>query len=700
MKSCLHRLTAPRLKAIPAALLGLAACHPAAWGGESNDPATGATPIATVLVAASPFGALGASDSASVGTVTRAELEARTVYRPAELMESTPGLIVSQHSGEGKANQFYLRGFNLDHGTDLRTTVDGMLVNQRSHAHGQGWTDLNFLMPELSVRMEYKKGPYFASEGDFASAGAVSVVYADVLSKGVVSGTIGSDGYQRAVIADSPRLGGGRLLYALEAEHNDGPFRYPENFRKINGVLRYSEGGSAQGFNVTAMAYHGSWMSTDQIPQRAIDTGFVRDRFDTIDPTDGGGSHRYSLSTAWHRANDGGVAKANAYVIDNRLALFSNFTYFLDDPVNGDQFAQPDQRITSGANASYRWDTKIGGYEGQTTVGVQLQNDNIHNGLYSTRAQQQLSTTRTDHIVESSAGVYLENATSWMPGLRTIAGVRLDRYWFDVTSNLAANSGSASAGLASPKLNIVFGPWHETEYYLNFGRGFHSNDARGTTISVDPKSGAPADRVTPLVRSQGYEIGARTQLVPNLQASLTFYRLDFDSELVFAGDAGATEAGRPSRRQGFEVASAYKLDKWLTLDANFAFAHARFRGDAPEGNHIPGAVEGVASVALAIDNRGPFFGALQFRYFGGRPLREDDRVRSRSTSTLNARLGYKISPRWSVELEGFNLTNRSDSAIDYYYTSRLPGEPAAGVDDVHLHPIESRSYRLTLIGHF
>ncbi|HZX25887.1 MAG TPA: TonB-dependent receptor, partial [Telluria sp.] len=511
MKSIPHQLAPPRLKALPAALLGLAIVAPGAWAGEKEpEPPAGGTPLATVLVSASPFGALGASDSASVGTVTRAELEARTVYRPAELLETTPGLIVSQHSGEGKANQFYLRGFNLDHGTDLRTTVDGMLVNQRSHAHGQGWTDLNFLMPELSVRMEYKKGPYFASEGDFASAGAVSVVYADVLSKGIASGTVGGDGYRRAVLADSPKLGSGHLLYALELEHNDGPFRYPEDFRKINGVLRYSEGGSALGYNVTAMAYHGSWNSTDQIPRRAIGSTIVRDRFDTIDPTDGGASHRYSLSGAWHRAADGGVAKANAYVIDNRLELFSNFTYFLDDPLNGDQFAQPDRRITTGANASYRWDTKLGAADGQTTVGLQLQNDNIHNGLYHTKAQQRIDSTRSDHIVESSLGLYAENATSWMPGLRTIAGLRLDRYRFDVQSDLAANSGSATATRISPKLNVVFGPWRDTEYYLNFGRGFHSNDARGTTISVDPKTGDAAERVTPLARSQGYEAGVRT----------------------------------------------------------------------------------------------------------------------------------------------------------------------------------------------
>jgi TonB-dependent Receptor Plug Domain len=192
------------------------------------------------------------------------------------LLESVPGLIVSQHSGEGKANQFYLRGFNLDHGTDLRTTVDGMIVNQRSHAHGQGWTDVNFMIPELASRLEYRKGPYFASEGDFSSAGSVSLKYTDRLDKGVASVAVGQNGFRRALLADSPEFAGGRLLYALEGLHNDGPFVHPDNYRKLNGVLRYSQGDEGNGFNVTAMAYKATWSATDQITQRAIDSGLIK----------------------------------------------------------------------------------------------------------------------------------------------------------------------------------------------------------------------------------------------------------------------------------------------------------------------------------------------------------------------------------------------------------------------------------------
>ena len=654
-----------------------------------------------VTVETSRNSKLGIADSANTGVVTQQQLEARTVYRPGETLEAVPGLIVSQHSGEGKANQFYLRGFNLDHGTDLRTTVDGMLVNQRSHAHGQGWTDLNFMIPELVNRLEYRKGPYYAPEGDFASAGTASVVYANKLDQGIASIGIGQNGFRRTLLANSTPVGDASLLYALELFHNDGPFSNRDDYRKINGVLRYGQGNEANGFNVTAMAYHGKWNATDQIPKRAVDSGQTG-RFDAIDPTDGGMAHRYSLSSAWHQTTAAGSTNVNAYVIHNQLDLYSNFSYFLDDPVNGDQFNQRDRRTTTGLNASHTLPTPLFGRESETTIGVQLQNDNISNGLFSTAARERLSTTREDRIAESSAGVYVENSTKWAEKFRTVAGIREDFYRFKVNSDNSANSGKTNDSIASPKLSLIFGPWAKTEYYFNVGSGFHSNDARGTTITVDPRNTTiAADRVPGLVRSKGIEVGARTEIIPGLQSSLSVYRLNFDSELLFVGDAGNTEASRPSRRVGIEFNNYYKPTKWLTIDADVAFARARFQDTDPIGNRIPGAVEGVASVALAVDNIGPYFGALQLRYFGPRPLTEDNSVRSNSSTTLNGRIGYKINPKTRIVLEGYNLSNRQVSAIDYYYPSRLASEPAgSSTADIHFHPIESRSFRVTLIANF
>ena len=654
--------------------------------------------MAPVQVQSSRNSVLGEAGTANEGVVTQQQLEARTVYRPGELLEAVPGLIVSQHSGEGKANQFYLRGFNLDHGTDLRTTVDGMLVNQRSHAHGQGWTDVNFLIPELTSLLDYRKGPFYAAEGDFASAGAVNVTYANTLAQGIASVGVGQNGYRRTLLADSPSLGDGKLLYALELFGNNGPFVVPDRYKKRNGVLRYSQGTDGNGFNVTLMAYRATWHATDQIPQRAVANGSLG-RFDAVDQTDGGQSSRYSLSSGWRQTSGSTSTQVNAYVVRSRLDLFSNFTYNMDDPVDGDQFFQPDRRTTVGANASHSWASTLFGRGSENTVGAQFQNDNISNGLYSSVARQIVSTTRADKIIERSLGLYIENKTEWADKFRTVAGVRADNFSFKVDSNNLANSGNTSATKVSPKLNLIFGPWNKTEFYTSAGYGFHSNDARGTTITVEPKTGNPADKVPPLVRSKGVELGVRTEAIAGLQSSLSFYQLDFDSELTFAGDAGTTEAGRPSRRTGFEFSNYYKPTSWLTVDADLAFARARFRGFDPVGDRIPGAVEGVASLALSVDKLGPWFGALQMRYFGPRPLIENNSVRSKSTATLNGRIGYKLSPMVKVELEGFNLSNRKDSAIDYYYASQLKGETAP-VTDVHFHPIESRSFRVSMVINF
>lgn len=671
------------------ALLLAAAFVPAcAW---ADDPL-----IQRVLVEGARTSLLGIADAANAGTVSQKELAMRTVYRPGELLEAAPGLIVSQHSGEGKANQFFLRGFNLDHGTDLATYLDDMPVNQRSHAHGQGWTDLNFLIPELTARLDYKKGPYSASEGDFASAGSASIAYANRLARNVATVSAGRNGYARTALAASTETGDGVLTYALEALHNDGPFAHPDDYQKLNGVLRYSRGYANNGWSVTAMAYRGRWNATDQIPERAVAAGLL-DRFDAIDTTDGGEAKRFSLSGVWRRTAQDSASKVSAYVIRNQLDLWSDFTYFMDDPVNGDQFAQPDRRVTSGVNATHSWHV----HRGETstsdiTVGLEAQNDNIFNGLYRTAARRTLAVTRADHIVETSAGAFVENATRWNTWLRTKVGVRADEYRFRVRSTLAENSGTTRDSLASPSANVAFGPWAQTEFYVNYGEGFHSNDARGTVTTVDPKTLEALGTTPGLVRSRGMELGLRTEAIPRMQTAISLYRLDFDSELTYVGDAGTTEAGPPSRRIGIEFSNYYKPYKWLSVDVDAAYAHARSRGAAPGQDRIPEAIEGVAQLALTVSQLGPWEGALRLRWFGPRPLVEDDSVRSRASTTLNGRLGYRVSRDLRLELEGFNLTNRRASAIDYYYASQLRGE-AAPREDVHFHPIEARSFRLTLV---
>ena len=649
-----------------------------------------------VLVEGSRASMLGIADSAGAGSAGAKDLANRIAYRPGELLEVTPGLIASQHSGEGKANQFYLRGFNLDHGTDLATWVDGMPVNQRSHAHGQGWTDLNFLIPELVGRLDYRKGPYSAREGDFSSAGVASLTYANRLTKNLATATLGQDGYARTVLAGSFDAAGGSVLLALEGMKNDGPWTRADGYRKTNAVLRYSRGYANNGWSVTAMHYSGHWNASDQIPLRAVRAGQLG-RYDNLDSLDGGEARRASLSGVWRQTSSDAASKLSAYVIRNRLDLYSNFTYFMNDPVNGDQFSQPDRRVTSGLDGSHTWHVhRSERFSSDVTVGAQLQNDNNHNGLYDTRARQRLATTREDHIVETSGALFIENATRWSEALRTVAGVRASRYAFRVDSDRLDNTGSAHDTLLTPSLNVAYGPWASTELYANYGHGFHSNDARGTVATVDPKTLDPVERTPGLVRSRGYEFGIRSAAIPAMQTSLSVYRLDFDSELTYIGDAGNTEAGDPSRRYGIEFSNYWRALKWLSVDVDAAYARARSRGGNPAANRIPGAIEGVAQLSLTVDRSGPWSGALRLRWFGPRPLIEDDSVRSQASVTLGGRLGYRIAKDWQLELEGFNLTNRRDSAIDYFYASQLKGETAP-VDDVHFHPVEPRSFRITLV---
>jgi outer membrane receptor protein involved in Fe transport len=668
----------------------------AALGIGSTASADGVERLDAVDVVGHYENAVGTSDAASQGRITRQLIEDRPILRPGEVLELVPGLIITQHSGAGKANQYYLRGFNLDHGTDFLTTVGGMPVNLRTHAHGQGYTDLNFLIPELIDHVDYLKGPYFASKGDFASAGAADIHYVESLSRSLVEVSAGSFRYGRGLLVGAPAVGPGRLVYGLEVYHNDGPWERDDDFRKVNAVLRWVQNAGDAQWSVTAMGYRGKWNATDQIPQRAVAAGLIG-RFGTLDPTTGGESHRYSLSADWASTLAGGQLQLNAYAIKYGLDLYSNFTYRLDHPDEGDQFLQADDRWLYGGSGSLTWLGKLGGHDTRNVVGFEARQDRIRPvGLYSTAARERLSTTREDRVRESSVAVYVENEIAWHPQFRTIAGLRADAFRFAVDSDNPANSGDASDSRVSPKLSAIIGPWAKTEFFVNFGNGFHSNDARGVTTTVDPKSGEPVDRVTPLVRTRGGELGVRSEWLPQVQSSLALWRLDIDSELLFVGDAGTTEASRPSRRQGVEWNTRWRPKPWLLFDLDVAWSKARFTDGDAAGSRIPGAIESAVSAGATLRDLGPWSASVFMRYFGQRPLIEDNSVRSSSSTIFNAQVGYRFDPRTRVALEIYNLFDRRADDIAYYYTSRLAGEPAEGVADIHFHPAESRSVRATL----
>jgi hypothetical protein len=639
---------------------------------------------------------VGLAGSASVGAVTMRQLQARPAMRAGEVLESVPGLIVTQHSGEGKANQYYLRGFNLDHGTDFATTVAGVPVNMPTHAHGHGYTDLNFLMPELVSGVQFRKGPYYADQGDFSAAGAANVSYVSRLDAPIVRASIGELGWQRGLFAASRAVGQGHLLYAGEIMRQDGPWERPDGYQRVNGIARYALGDSEQGAAIMLSAYHGVWHATDQVPQRAVTAGALG-RFGTLDPTTGGRSYRYSLSAEAQRASATTSTHGSAYVLGYGLDLFSNFTYFLEDPAHGDQFEQRDARIAAGGRIVHRRLQSWRALAVENSYGTDVRHDAIGAvGLYRTEARRRRATVREDSVDQTSVGVFVQNETAWMPRLRTLLGLRADLFRFRVASDIAANSGGRHAGSVSPKASLVAGPWAATELYVNAGRGFHSNDARGTTIRIDPVTRAPVQAVTPLAAVTGAEIGVRTVAIPRAQLTAALWTLRLDSELLFVGDAGTTEAGGPSRRTGLELSAYAALASKLHVDADVALSHARFTDNGPAGPYVPGAARIVASAGMSVEDWGRVSAGVRWRYLGGRPLAEDGRIRSQPTSTVNAQLSYAIAPRLRLHVEVFNLLSAEVSDIDYSYVSRLPGEPFDGVADRHLHPMPPRAVRAGL----
>jgi hypothetical protein len=684
------------------ALASFIACHAERAWAQAKEAAPGLD----LVVKGNYQNAVGSSEAASEGTVTAKLLQSRPTLRPAEVLEFVPGVIVSQHSGDGKANQYYLRGFNLDHGTDFATFVDGMPVNMPTHAHGQGYSDLNFLIPELVQSIHYRKGPHAAEDGDFGSAGTARIHLMNKLPQGVASLTAGQNGYGRALVANTRALKTGQLVYAVEAAHNNGPWDKPEGFKRFSGLLRYSLSEGNDQHTVTAMAYSANWKSTDQVPQSAVSLGLIG-RFGAIDPSDRGNTHRNSLSWNWLRALEDGEFNANAYVIGSGLDLYSNFTYFLDNPTEGDQFEQAETRKVYGGALSRLWTGALAGHETRNSLGLQWRHDRLSPvGLYTSLNGRRTGVTQESDVKENSVGLYAQNDTRWLPWLRSVAGLRTDRINADVTSNIAANSGKGSDTITSPKLSLIFGTWAKTEFFVNAGQGFHSNDARGMTAQVTAKSGDAIDPAVPLVRSRGSELGMRTEIIPGLQSSIALWQLKLDSELVFVGDAGETEASGASKRSGIEINNHYTATPWLLLDADLAFSKTRFnqtQGEAPtQGRFVPGSVRTVVSMGATVSDKGPWFGQFQLRYFGPRPLVEDNSIRSKATTLAYARVGYKVSPDVKVSLDVFNLFNRKASDIDYYYESGLKDSSGhvSKAFDVHSHPAEPRSLRLTVTASF
>lgn len=687
-----RHLRAPALRSKPlhcALLLMLPMLSAAAQGVPVST--VSAVDLDTVKVVGRRRSTVGGSISASEGVVAQVDIAARPMLRTGDLLERVPGLVATQHSGSGKANQYFLRGFNLDHGTDFATFVDGMPVNMRTHGHGQGWTDLNFLIPEAVEELTYRKGTYYADVGDFSSAGTARFAIADTAPR-QLGLTVGEDGYRRGVIVHSSAIGKGQLLLAGELQGYDGPWRdVEEDVYKRSGLLRYSVPQAGGQAHVMLMTYANRWNSPDQVPLRAVDRGTISG-LGSLDRTVGGEASRHSLSAGWSGALAGGTLDGDIYAITSRLNLWSNFTYFLEDPVQGDQFEQVDERSLYGLTLSQQWD--VG--RSRWRMGVETRHDDIDRvGLFRTVARRRLSTVREDAVAETSVGIHLANEYRFNDRWRSYIGVRRDLYRFDVDSSLPVNSGQARAAQTSYKASLAYQPLQAVELYASAGTGFHSNDARGTTLRQDPVTGKAARPVDALVASAGAELGSRLYINSRLHATLALWTLRLDSELRFVGDAGTTEASRPSRRRGIEAGVYWFGTDRHTANLEVSYSRSRFSDADPAGNSVPGSIPLVVSAGVTGRYARGWIAGGQLKHFGRYPLIEDGSTRSDGSTILNLRIGREWD-RHGVFVDVLNVLDSNDHDVDYLYASRLQDEPAGGVEDVHYHVFPPRSIRVAL----
>jgi outer membrane receptor protein involved in Fe transport len=730
-------------------LMGLAGwaarAEPAAAGeSESAESNTSAT-LDQITVTSRRIELIGEASSASEGFVADQEIQLTPAYRPGQLLETVPGLIVTLHSGEGKANQYLLRGYNLDHGTDLATTVDDMPVNQPTHAHGQGYTDLNFMIPELADGISYTKGPYYANVGDFGAVGSVHVSYRDTIDDQATA-ALGTLGFRRVFSAGSTPVAGGNLLAAGEFQHYDGAFVTPDDARKENVVLRYSHGDAQEGYSATLMGYHQIWTNTTDIPVRAITEGIVPDRFGSLDSTDGGHSERASLSADYHAAVGDGRLKANGFFEYSDLHIFNDFTHYLFNPVQGDQEDQFEHRRVTGGSLSYSLPLPLGSIQNEVSAGATLRYDLLGVGRASSVGQVDLPITdapvsfsNDDQVYLFAGGVYLQAVTRWTPHFRSVLGLRDDYQHGTDEDRLAAwhetagytNGGTAQQTLVQPKGSLIYTATDKLEFYASMGRGFHSADVRGVNQDESVDLGLPHTHL--LSKQEGQEAGVRAAAGRDLTVTFALFNLWQQSETIIDPDVGADSAGPPSRRYGYELNVTYEINPHLEFYGSYSGDHTRFThplddGTGHSGTYITDAPVGTGSLALYLKDFGHWSGGLDYRYLGSYPLSSGSCVNSAAvhdfpgvaTSCANAPTApgqvnakgfgewnldvrYAFSSGWSTSLGIYNLLNTHAAAAQFWYVDRLQNEIGTYPDgraDVHEHPLEPIMARFTITKKF
>ncbi len=618
--------------------------------------------------------------------------------RPAQVLRLIPGFIAVEHSGgAGKADQYFLRGFDADHGTDVAFFSDGMPINMRTHAHGQGYTDLNFIIPETIEGLDVHKGAYLPEYGDFATAGAVNFRTREAVKEGLIQAAGGQFDTQRYLLMLSPTKDRVRTLLAAEGYYTNGPFQNDNRYFRGNllGKMTTNLTGRDE-LSLTATFHQAQWNASGEIPLRAVHDGTL-DRFGAIDPTEGGKTLRSTAKLNYHYDTaSGGQSFANAYGQYYRLDLFTNFTFFQNDPLNGDGFIQSDRRVMYGGDLGYKQRAEVWGMPSIGTIGFQTRVDDIHTGLGTQRMRAPTGVTTDSDILEASYAPFVKAELQPASWLRLAGGLRAEAFTFDVRNRCGTcadqPAGRKQSGILLPKMNVILGPWARTELFLNYGEGYHSNDARS---AVAPGS-------SPLARARSYEVGVRSRPwgSEGVELIATLWRMDLKSELVFIGDEGTTDVRGATRREGVEVAARGQVWGPIYFNGSVTWTKAEFRNGAA----IPLAPEVTAYGAVLVRWPEGLTSQLQATYLGVRPLTEDRSIKAPSW------IEFDLSERYQLplnlvhgHLEAFlfiqNLFNTQWEQAVFAFESQLRTESAA-VNDIHFVPGNPRTFMGGLAWYF
>jgi len=613
------------------------------------------------------------TSAATEQTRTAKDLELRPTNTPSDVMRLVPGLIIGQHHGGGKADQILFRGFDSDHGTDFAVFIDGIPVNMVSHAHGQGYADLHWLIPETIDKVEIYKGSYFAHLGDFATSGAINIITKNRDKDSTLTLSGGSYNTQRYVGILAPPEGTLFKPYiAAEIYYNDGAFKNPNNYIRYNILTKFNLFSTANSnLNFLGTFFKTGWDASGEIPSRQVRNGEIG-RFGSNDPSEGGKSERQNLSFIYNYTDAKQTLTAQTWASWYKLQLWSNFSLFLNNPVNGDGIEQTDKRFLAGNNITYRRSYSLWGLPTETLLGFQSRFDHIRVGLFNEENRQRLSTTNDNGIQQTNLGWFAHQEVRLTEWFRAQLGARLDNFWFNVKQDGPATqpiSGSASKSMINPKLNLIFTPFtdndvaSQTNLFVNMGGGFHSNDSR--VVVQDPDKA--------LARYWSGELGVRTKLLNKVDFSASFWNSYLTSELVFVGDEGTFEPSGASRRQGIESEVRYDILPWLSFDSDISYTWAKF----VNGDKVPLAPRFLAYSGLTARHQSGLQARLQMRHIGRRYGIEDGSILTPTATIFDLLLKYTWK-RYDFFVQFQNLANTKWRSAEHVFESRTPNELAAG----------------------